>query len=475
MNDLPNLPGVRRDVSQLNPKLYKEFKLSQSHGSVQVEEDQSLASYFEDSSKFDFSRVTTPFPTDGNAFNDITGRYSLVSQRRDRVSKSRALPYSSTASLPSFVTNDTVPCCFVAYFIEPRTDVTEERARKVHIKVYADDDSIEILEPRIENSGTTQGKFLKRHQVFKPLQRLSDKKELLTIADMHSGAQVEIYNRLYTLVDCDASTRAELRRRGLPDFGPALAVPQSLYDPRTRSGAFRPSATRAANSSLMQTTSAATTGRGFFEYDRQVLRFFGLWDSRAQLFGDALQVKVHYYLADDKIEIVSVLDRNSGRDPLPTLLKKTRLLKRPRIDSPTSKTRPPTSPQREGDQPPQQAHQTVVDDRPYHWHDLRIGEVISVAALDVLLYDADEFTRSFYASHGLPLEPPLPMETPVYPTVVNEIPPHNGFGSEEDSLQTCKSSLIPSAPMKDGMKAKLYQGMVLRYAAKMHNPGVRTY
>ncbi|RYG67673.1 hypothetical protein EON64_06920 [archaeon] len=57
--------------------------------------------------------------------------------------------------------------------------------------------------------------------------------------------------------------------------------------------------------------------------------------------------------------------------------------------------------------------------------------------------------------------------------VTNEIPPYNGFGSEEDSLQTCKASLIPTAPMKDGMKAKLFQGMILRYKATMHNPKVR--
>jgi hypothetical protein len=25
---------------------------------------------------------------------------------------------------------------------------------------------------------------------------------------------------------------------------------------------------------------------GFFEYDRKVLRFYGIWDSRARLFGD---------------------------------------------------------------------------------------------------------------------------------------------------------------------------------------------
>jgi hypothetical protein len=29
---------------------------------------------------------------------------------------------------------------------------------------------------------------------------------------------------------------------------------------------------------------------GFFEYDRKVLRFYGIWDSRARLFGDQVPI-----------------------------------------------------------------------------------------------------------------------------------------------------------------------------------------
>ena len=31
---------------------------------------------------------------------------------------------------------------------------------------------------------------------------------------------------------------------------------------------------------------------GFFEYDRKVLRFYGMWDSRDRLFGDELKVHI---------------------------------------------------------------------------------------------------------------------------------------------------------------------------------------
>lgn len=41
---------------------------------------------------------------------------------------------------------------------------------------------------------------------------------------------------------------------------------------------------------------------GFFEYDRKVLRYYGIWDTSSQLFGDSLRVRLHYYLADNTME-----------------------------------------------------------------------------------------------------------------------------------------------------------------------------
>jgi hypothetical protein len=55
---------------------------------------------------------------------------------------------------------------------------------------------------------------------------------------------------------------------------------------------------------------------------------------------------------------------------------------------------------------------------------------------------------------------------------VTTIPPYNGFGSEEDSLQTCKQTLVLSAPTKDGAKLKQLAGMILRYEAILANPEV---
>ena len=39
------------------------------------------------------------------------------------------------------------------------------------------------------------------------------------------------------------------------------------------------------------------------------------------------RVRIHYYLADDKIEIISQYSRNDGRDRFPKFLRKTRIEK----------------------------------------------------------------------------------------------------------------------------------------------------
>ena len=47
-----------------------------------------------------------------------------------------------------------------------------------------------------------------------------------------------------------------------------------------------------------------------------------------------------------------------------------------------------------------------------------------------------------------------------------EVPPYNGFGSQEDSMQSCMS-LVPQPPKKDFIKMLENDGRVLRFEAGM--------
>jgi hypothetical protein len=351
MLDLPNLPGVRRDVASANPKLYREFKASQSAAfgeppksrqqseqspAFPDDDDNSLMSY----SFFDLTKSLSAFPTQGEAFNDLTGRYSLKSQQRDRLTKSRSLPYCSLDSAPPFVTNSRRVCRFVAYFEEetPENLVELVRSRQVNILFYPDDTTLEIIEPRVNDSGLQQGKVLKRHQVLKPksnlkisrgdLPPMSAEDEIYRLEDFYCGAQLNIYNRIYTVIDCDKATQNYFDERGVP-FGGKMTLPETFYDPRLRT----------TNGSLKSSSTKRTTkshkSLDFFQYEKKVLRFYGTWDQRDDLFGDELLVRLHYSLADQTIEIVPIHNRNSGRDRLPKYLKKTIVLKkvRPAMES----------------------------------------------------------------------------------------------------------------------------------------------
>lgn len=497
VKDLPNLPGIRRDISTANPKLYREFKLSQGKAAGQgplevdprsrlstpytpVEGEDSLISYFENQNKLmEYSKSLSAFPQQGGAYNDISGRYSLRSQQQDRLNKSRSLPYCSLDSVPSFVNNNKQVCRFLAHFTElsPLNMLEQVRTRKVEISFHLEDNTIEISEPRINNSGLLQGKMLKRHQITKPrLSRLGSSSSsrpsttssanlprgdsVYTINDFYSGAEIEIYNRVYTIVDCDVATRKFFEQNGT-DFGEPGEFPRTLYDPANIVRSTRPTPKNFAKIELKKKMT------GFYEHDRKVLRFFGVWDSTSQFFGDELYVRLHYSLATETMEVMPIHTRNSGRDKLAKLLKKTKIMKKnenyldPAVALEMSSSLSSTE--------LAMALQPAVA---YHWSDLHIGMKITVAALDILILDADEFTKEFYRSKNKPLDPPIQLPPPIYPTLNTTIPPHNGFGSEADSLQTCKSSLQPSAPSKDGAKAQMYQGMILRFAATMDNPKI---
>ena len=122
MTDLPNLPGVRRDVKALNPKLYKEFQASRQGsegdlGETQPEMQDSLESYFENPENFELlSKSLSAFPNEGSAYNDINGRYSLRSQQADRLSRSRSLPYCSLDNAPAYVIADARVLRYFAFF-----------------------------------------------------------------------------------------------------------------------------------------------------------------------------------------------------------------------------------------------------------------------------------------------------------------------------------------------------------------------
>lgn len=489
--EIPNLPGVRRSAASSNPKLYKEFQKSKSQGSGVslrdsfnfngIDDEMSIGESFMESSKKleEFSRSVSAFPNQGAAYNDISGRYSLRSQQVDRLQKSRSLPYCSLENAPAFVSNSKRTFSFQGYFDEytPENLLETMRSRKVEIVYYEEDDSIEIVEPRVRNTGLSQGKMLKRHKVMKNARKtqLAPISEdvvpeipYITLTDFYSGAEVVIYNRKYTIINCDNITREYFENELGSSFGPPLEMPETFYQPKSRGGV----STAGSGAPSLTPHKKVKSSLPFFEYDKKTLRYYALWDNREELFGDKIMVRLHYSLSDQLFEVVPIHQRNSGRDRIPKSLKKTQIMKT--VYEGADDDNMSTTSSLTGAVSRQSLMSTgqgaAVVTRPWHWKDITIGTRLTIASMDVVIVDADEFTREFHKSKNRPIGKALAVVPEIHPVIEKMI--QTRIEPEEVDIWALpsKDNFLPTQPPKDGAKMKMLQGVVLRFLAILQDP-----
>ena len=358
---------------------------------------------------------------------------------------------AATSRVPAWLAFDRQVLRYYAFFKEAVTESPSEewRLRKCTIMYYLEDGTLQVSEPKVDNSGIPQGTFLRRHRVAKP------DGGFMTFQDLVIGTTISMYSRSFSIAGCDGFTREFLEAQG---ENPAanLAFPE---DPYVAKKAQREAATqqRRGMTETSQTFfSVGMKNQSFFRNDRKVLRFFATWDDTGSLFGDRRAFIVHYYLSDDTVEILEVAQRNSGRDAFPLLLHRMRLPKhlyevgvRPMSASARAKAR----------------HQY------YHFMDLRIGSTVRVYGRDLLLHDCDEFTQNWYLSNirGLSVADfaALPVPTAKASRAEPQVPPRDAFtiGSDEDTIANCVS-LVPKQPLRDMHHFIANEGKVMRFTAR---------
>ncbi|KAJ7421287.1 EF-hand domain-containing protein 1 [Willisornis vidua] len=321
--------------------------------------------------------------------------------------------------MPSYVAFDKQVLKFDAYFQEEVLTSAEEhyRIRQVGIYYYLEDDSMCVIEPVVKNSGLIQGKLMRRHRVPK-----NDQGDYYHWKDLNLATNLTMYGRTYRLVNCDSFTKVFMESQGIV-LNPPEEMVSDPYIELRRMPVQKPTVP-AGPDPLWQ----------FLTYDMKVLRFYAIWDDTNHPFGDQHRCIIHYFLADDTVEVREVYSKNDGRDPFPVLMKRQRLPK------------------------------TLADKKNF-----AIGKTITLLGRTFLIYDCDKFTQNFYREkYGITDFQPVDVRKTPLEKVPQVIPPYNGFGIPEDSLQNCLS-LIPKPPRKDIIKMLENNLKVLRFQAALES------
>ena len=176
----------------------------------------------------------------------------------------------------------------------------------------------------------------------------------------------------------------------------------------------------------------------FLENDRKVLRFYAQWDDSANLFGEKRNFVIHFFLADNSVEVREDHIANSGRDAFPLLLARTKDVLKP-------------------------------NGKPIRDVDFRVGETTVIYARKMFIFNCDDATREYYKNKfGVTLAKSVNVKEPAPEVKRMEIPPYNGFGDEEDSLNSFKN-LVPKKPKANFMKMNKFGKQALRFRAKLMN------
>lgn len=338
---------------------------------------------------------------------------------------------------PTFVKMDRQVLRFYGFFREPVVESALEhyRLRKLVLYYYLEDHTLSIIEPKQVNSGTPQGAFLKRQSVLK-----EDRSGICVLpTDLRVGNNISIYGKNIRLADCDQYTREFYHHNGQPQ-GPAEDIPSDAFEVKTTTKEVK------VRDQAMKDYLEKSLGGGrpksqkqFLDNDRKVLRFYCK-------SGDSYIL--HFYLADDTIEILECHYPNDGRIEFPILLRRMKLPKNFGIGQP-------------GQVPLSEYLQE---------YEIEPNMTLTIYGREFVIESADEFTAEYFRKYYSKVFPLGPLAEPaakeISPVV---IPPHDGLGSEEDSLGYIYR-LIPKPPNKDYFKFIDNSHKILRWVGKFNSP-----
>ena len=335
---------------------------------------------------------------------------------------------------------------FSVFFQESVVENANEnyRLRKCTMYYYLEDDTIHILETRVPNSGIPQGIFLKRHLVPKV-----NSIESYTWKDLAVGSDIEFYGRFFRIIDCDEFTRAFYADQGITQ-APAEALPNDPFQNTRAMVGFRQNPPDRAE--VKEYIEVQLKGgrpnknlKSFLDNDRKVLSFAILWQDDSY-DGGAKYYRLNFFLSDNTIEVKEILRPNNGCYPFSMLLRRQKLARVPKM-----------------------SHYPGLNLREVTYYmpeDLKCGDMVTVWGRQCLIYDIDDFTKTWYQRNCQMEQRAVALPKPSPDVFYQAVPPETGYGTAEDSMASV-IALQPKPPKFD-MKKKFKQDMhVMRFNAKL--------
>jgi EF-hand domain-containing protein 1 len=286
---------------------------------------------------------------------------------------------------------------------------------------------------------------LKRHLVPKT----GRPTDLITWRDLCVATNIDIYSRIFRIIDCDEFTRSFYASEGI-DLQPAESLPD---DPFVHTRAlvyykqFPPDRGEVKNYIEVTLRGGRPNGnlKSFLDNDRQVLSFAIMWSDNTYDGGDKF-FRLNFFLADDTVEVKEINKQNSGYYPF------SKLLRRQKLSSTPILTHLP--------------FMNLRKEQFYSPEDLKCGSTVIVWGRECLIYDADDFTKEWYRVNLNLQQHSVPLKIAAPDVLYQAIPAHIGYGTEEDAMGSVVSlnAKVPKYDMKKMFKQDMH---TLRFNARL--------